>query len=270
MPRIHAIVQFLERFAPCALAEDWDNVGLLIGDASRDATVAMTCLTLTSDVAQEAVERGAHFIVTHHPILFRPVQKITADTPDGRVLMRLLEAGIAVYCPHTAYDSAREGINQQLADLFELTNIDVLRPQLLATRDEAAEELPLGSGRFGDLPSSMTLSEFVELAKQRLGIEYVNYVGDSAMQIARIGIACGSAAEFLPDARKAGCQLLLTGEARFHASLEAVALDTALVLAGHYATERPAVEKLAEILSDEFSDVDVWASRQEADPLRWG
>ena len=109
MPRIHDITGFLNRIAPLNLAEQWDNVGLLVGDDDRETSTVMTCLTLTPNVAIEAAQHNAQLIVSHHPILFRPVQQITAANSEGRMLLGLVEAGIAVYSPHTAYDSARDG-----------------------------------------------------------------------------------------------------------------------------------------------------------------
>src|SRR5947209_5827745 len=106
MPTVAAVIGYLERLAPPGLAADWDNVGLLLG--ARDAAVrrAMTCLTVTPESAAEAVERDAQLIVTHHPILFKAARRLTADTPEGRTLLTLARAGVAVYSPHTAFDNA--------------------------------------------------------------------------------------------------------------------------------------------------------------------
>ncbi|MCA9044006.1 MAG: Nif3-like dinuclear metal center hexameric protein, partial [Planctomycetaceae bacterium] len=93
------IIDFLEGFAPTRSAESWDNVGLLLGDSAQSVTRVMTCLTLTPDVAQEAVTAGAEFIVTHHPILFRPVQSLTTANPQGAMLLGLAQAGVAVFSP---------------------------------------------------------------------------------------------------------------------------------------------------------------------------
>jgi len=268
---VSEIINFLDEFAPPALAEEWDNVGLLIGDRSHEASAIMTCLTLTPNVAAEAVRRKAEIIITHHPILFRPVQSLTSDTTEGRMLLALIRAGIAVYSPHTGYDSAMEGINQQLAEMFQLVDIDVLRPvSIKGGTNDAGERVASGAGRCGTLPSPLALCDFNELVKRNLGIDDLQYVGSETATIEKIGIACGSAADFLYEAQLKSCQVLLTGEARFHACLEAVALGIALVLAGHYATERPAIERLAEILLQQFPQLDVWASESEADPLKYG
>jgi dinuclear metal center YbgI/SA1388 family protein len=126
---LQEIVRYLQQIAPLTLAEDWDNVGLLLGDDSIDVVRAITCLTLTPDVADEAVTVGARLIVTHHPVLFKPVKRLTASSSEGRMLLKLMRHGIAVYSPHTAYDNAATGINQQLAELLELTDIAPLRPR---------------------------------------------------------------------------------------------------------------------------------------------
>ena len=105
--------------------------------------------------------------------------------------------------------------------------------------------------------------------KAFLSIEQLQRVGPADQTIRRVAIACGSGGEFLTAARQAGCECLLTGEARFHTCLEAEAAGVALLLAGHYATERFGVERLAEVLAERFAKVSVWASRQERDPLAW-
>ncbi len=269
------VTSFLKELAPLTLAEDWDNVGLLIGNDAAAVSTVMTCLTLTPDVAREGIGREAQLIVSHHPLLFRPVQRLTTETSDGRMLLELISAGISVYSPHTGYDSAAEGINQQLAELLELSEIDVLRPfsgsqfgQDCGVVGRTNSE-SMGSGRFGKLQSGMNLRQFNEVVKARLKVKHLQFVGDDAGYVEQVGIACGSAAEFLRDAKAKGCQVLLTGEARFHACLEAQAHQIAMVLPGHYATERPAMERLAESLSDSFPQLTVWASDSESDPIEW-
>jgi dinuclear metal center YbgI/SA1388 family protein len=269
------VLAFLREFAPPFLSESWDNTGLLVGSESRDVSRIVTCLTLTPDVAQEAVEREAQLVVTHHPVLFRAVQQITDENSEGRMLLQLIEAGIAVYSPHTSYDSARPGINQQLAESLGLHSIQPIRalaPETAAESKELSGEDPaseLGSGRFGDLPEAVTLSEFVETTKRTLGVDNTQFVGDPNRSVRRVGTACGAAAEFMRDAASKGCDVLLTGEARFHACLESRMLDIALILPGHYATERPAMESLAKVLGERFPELDVLASRVESDPIQW-
>lgn len=262
------ILKFLSDFAPPELSEDWDNTGLLIGQRDDAVSSIMTCLTLTPDVAEEAVCKGASLVIAHHPILFRAVKKLTDETSEGRMLLSLIRAGVAVYSPHTSYDSAYEGVNRQLADSLNLANVQPIRTLEGNTDSDSNEEL-IGSGRLGDLPTEVSLTDFVELVKQALKIDNTWLVGDSAATIRRVGIACGAAAEFMGDAARLGCDVLLTGEARFHACLEARTRGIALVLPGHFPTERPAMENLAARLANQFPDLNVWASSVETDPVQW-
>ena len=126
MFNVSAITAFLEDFAPRRLAAEWDNVGLLVGDAKHSVERVMTCLTITPRSLREAVSEKADLIVTHHPFPFRAIKRITTDLPDGRMLLELIAAGIAVYSPHTAFDSARSGINQRLAEGLGLSDVGPL------------------------------------------------------------------------------------------------------------------------------------------------
>ena len=259
MSTVSDVIAYLEKFAPPALAEDWDNVGLLVGRQAAEVTRLMTCLTLTPDVAQEAVQQGVRMVVSHHPVLFRGTKKITDANSEGHMLLQLIENGVSVYSPHTSFDSAEMGINHQLAESFGLSGIQPLRPH------ENVEGL--GSGRAGRLAPSVPLSDFLEAVRSAVDSEYVEFSGSADAQVSHVAVACGAAAEFLTDAIQLGCDTFVTGEARFHSALEARTEGMNLILLGHYASERPAVEQLAKTLSAEFADVEVFPSRAEVDPL---
>jgi dinuclear metal center YbgI/SA1388 family protein len=127
MASVGAIVEYLDQFAPSHLAAEWDNVGLLLGDRSGPAERIMTCLTVIPEVAREAVVSDVQLIVTHHPIFFRPIQRLTTDTPEGRMLLSLIEGRVAVYSAHTAFDNTAGGINDSLAQRLGLVEIVPLR-----------------------------------------------------------------------------------------------------------------------------------------------
>jgi dinuclear metal center YbgI/SA1388 family protein len=265
MNTLEQIVAALDQYAPRRLAEEWDNVGLLVGDRKKPAAKVMTCLTVTPASAAEAVERGADLIVTHHPLPFRPLRRLTTDSPEGRMLLELIAAGVAVYSAHTAFDSAADGINQKLAAGLGLTDIAPLLP------DEASTpERPVGGGRYGRPAEPTTLGAFAERVKTFLHIDGLHRVGDPDQAVTRVAVACGSGGEFLAAALRAGCDCLVTGEARFHACLEAESHRLGLLLPGHYASERFAMEHWAAWLGEQFPDLEVWPSRRESDPLCWG
>ncbi len=262
MTTVQRVGEFLDSFAPGRLAEDWDNVGLLVGDSSHEVTRIMTCLTVTPASADEAVRENVDLIVSHHPLPFRPLKRITTDSVPGRLLWQLIRAGVSIYSPHTRFDSAATGINQRLAEGIGLLNIQPLVP---------SEDDPdgLGAGRYGSVDGERTHADVANSLKEFLSIDGLHVVGESTRVINRVAVACGSAGSFLGAARRKGCDLLVTGETTFHTCLEAEATDVDLLLPGHFASERFAVESLAHVLGAEFSDTDVWASRDEAGPLRW-
>ena len=264
MPRVQDLIHYLMEFAPLDLAEDWDNVGLLLGDAAGQADRVMTCLTLTPDVAAEAIRDRVDVIVAHHPILFRAVKRVNTGTIEGRMLLDLIRANISVYSPHTAFDSALGGINAQLADRLGLRDVRPLRPIV----GDVPSPQSTGSGRYGELSEPVDFHAFLQTVLRPMRLTGCEAVATDR-RIGRVAIACGSAAEFLPDAGTAGCDVLITGEARFHAALEARARGIGLILLGHYASERFALETLATTLADEFPDATVWASRDERDPLKY-
>jgi len=363
MPTVAEIAALLERFAPCATAADWDNVGLLLGDPADHAERVMTCLTVTPDVVEEAVRERVNLIVSHHPILFRPVKKLTANTADGKLLLPLLRAGIAVYSPHTAFDNCSGGINDILcrrlgvqnptplrtrpapgqcklvvfvpdSDLAKVSDamfaagagvigqykecsfrlagkgtffgtdatnplvgqkgrredvdewrLEVVVPERSVATVVAAmrkahsyEEVafdvyPLkpgtagGEGRIGVLAEPTTLGELANLAKRELAATSVQVIGDLSRTVRKVAIACGAAGEFLSDSIRSNADVFFTGELRFHDALTARAAGIGVILPGHYATERPAVEELATKLSSEWSVPTAWASRVERDPI---
>jgi dinuclear metal center YbgI/SA1388 family protein len=262
MPNLRQISEFLDRFAPTRLAESWDNVGLLVGDPDSHIERVMTCLTITPETVSEAVEQSAQLIVTHHPLPFHSLKRITTETIPSRMLLQLIRADIAVYSPHTGFDSAFEGINQLLAQRIGLEGI---RP--LKTVVDDPEQL--GSGRFGTT-SIESLAGLLALIKRSLGLKQILFTGDLTVACKQVAVACGSGGSFLSLAANAGCDTFVTGETNFHTCLEARARNISLVMLGHYASERFAVEHLATRMAREFGGLEIWASRAEQDPVQFG
>lgn len=261
------VCQALAAIAPLRLAESWDNVGLLVGDRSATARRVMTCLTITPDVVDEAIERSADLIVAHHPLPFKPLVRITTDSIPGEMLWRLIGAKVAVYSAHTAFDSAAAGINQTWAEAMGLESVQPLMPIETASASITLES-HLGAGRRGKLPKPMPLHALIDAVTRVVTAPTVRWVGDRDRVVSKVAFACGSGGSFLPAARRHGVDVLVTGEATFHTCLDARSSGLALVLTGHYYSERFAMERMATTLADEFAALTVWASERESDPLQ--
>jgi dinuclear metal center YbgI/SA1388 family protein len=181
MPALSAVTAALEALAPLRLAADWDAVGLLVAGRPTVDRV-LTCLSLTPEVAAEAVREQADMVVTHHPLPFRPVPRITADTSTGHVLLELIHAGIAVWSSHTAWDSAAGGVNDQLAALLGLDHVTPIEPDTIH---------PLaGFGRAGTAPAGWSVAQLSNHIAGRLRVKGVHVVGIPDHPAGRVGIVC--------------------------------------------------------------------------------
>lgn len=262
---LDAILQKLSEIAPLRLAESWDNVGLLVGNRGTYVERVMTCLTVTPEVVQEAIENQIGLLVAHHPIPFKPVARITSDTTTGQILLALISHHIAVYSAHTAYDSAREGINAKWAERLGLSGVKPL--ELIAASDDPA----VGTGRYGHLPEPLTLEDLAGRAATAVGAPKCRIVESNAPEpsrIRKVAIACGSGGSLLAAAVRRGCDAMITGEATFHTCLEARASGVSLILAGHYYSEQFAMVELAEQLARELKGLTVCASVCDREPLK--
>jgi dinuclear metal center YbgI/SA1388 family protein len=270
---VEHFVSKLNQLAPPELAESWDNVGLLVGDPGMACKRVMTCLSITTAVVDEAVSRQVDLIVTHHPLPFQPLTRITSESTAGRFLLKLIENRTAIYSAHTAFDSANHGINQQLAEGVGLEKCQpmIIRPGAV---DRGAADTRvsdprgvLGSGRWGSLPEQITAGSLAKMACRLTNASSARLVGSCDRAVRTIAFGCGSGGSFLGKAVELGCDALVTGEATFHTCLEAESQGISLVLLGHYASERFAMDWLAGWLSETMPNIEAWASCDEADPL---
>lgn len=264
------VADMMEQIAPLALSESWDNTGLLLGDAASEVARVMTCLTLTKASVQEAIDGRANLVIAHHPLPFKPLNKITAASPPGRLLWQLASHRIGIFSPHTAWDSATDGINAQLARKLSLTEVE----PLITTSDHSHLSstlgkglgIGLGAGRFGKMSRPASLEAIADKLCQSVPHCRPRAVAHDG-PIERIGIGCGSGGSFLSAASSHQCQLLITGEATFHTCLEAEALGMGLLMLGHFASEKFAMDQLASRLANAFPELEIWGSRNERDPV---
>jgi len=259
MPTLAAVTTALEELAPLRLAAPWDSVGLLLGSRRERIDRVLTCLSLDHAVAREAVREGFDLVVSHHPLPFRPVARITDASPTGTILLDLASAGIAVWSSHTAWDSAAGGINDQLAALCDLSAVAPLVRDAVAPR--------AGFGRMGLAPPGLSVEQLARRLARSLDAGGVQLVGNPAGMVGRIGIVCGSGADGLPIAREAGCDTFLTGELKLHDAIHASALGMLVIALGHHASERFSMPVLAQRLASLLPGLECRASADEADPF---
>lgn len=258
MIALSKILTTLQAIAPLNLAESWDNVGLLLGDPDQQIDRVMTCLTVSSETVLEAIETRAQLIVSHHPMPFKPLNRITTANLTGRLLLQCARAGIAIYSPHTAWDNAAQGINWQLAEMLGLLKVEPLTPL------ENATEAGIGQGRMGELSQPVSLAELRSRLSTGLGggIRWRS-THDDSHRASKIGIICGSGGSYWSAAARRGCDTLLTGEATYHQCLEAEENGVAVMMVGHFASEFFSMKKLATELAASHESLVVECSQRE-------
>ena len=237
--KAYEIAKLLEKEFPPAIAEEWDNVGILIGREEKEVKKALLTLDVTDSVVDEAIECGADMIIAHHPMLFAPIKRISDKTPEGRRIIRLIQNDITVFAAHTNLDSAKMGINSKLAEMFGLRDS---KPVF-----DAGEGM--GLGRIGTLDSEMSAEEFAKLAKQLLNTT-VRISGDCNKKVECVAVGSGACDDIIPEALKMGADIILTGDCKYHRNLDFVAMGAVVVDAGHYPTEIIATDIFEEVLKN--------------------
>ena len=245
----------VNRLAPSYLAEDWDNPGLMVGDPSAAVKKIFVCLDVTDETISRAIDLNAQMIIAHHPLIFRPIKNVRFDLPLGKKISRLIKNDVAVFAAHTNLDSAIGGVNDVLARKIGLTDVKMF----------GNEEFSLG--RIGMLSEPLTAENFARHVKSSLNAENVRLIRAGDFEIRKVGICGGAGAEFISRAKFFGAQAFVTGDVKYHEAQFAVENGIHVVDAGHFATEFPIVEELANYLRDELKnfDVDIFADDTSKD-----
>jgi dinuclear metal center YbgI/SA1388 family protein len=257
------VVAYLDGRFPPGWAEDWDRVGLVVGEPEARVTRALCVVDCVPETLDEALASGAELIVAHHPLLLRGVNSVATTSGKGRLVHRMIRAGVALFVAHTNADVAAPGVSDALADRLGLTDLRPLRPST-----GTAAGAGRGTGRVGQLPVPSTLAGLAALAADRLPATAwgVRAAGDPDRPVRTVAVCGGSGDAFLADARLAGADAYLTADLRHHVASEYLAEGgPALLDAAHWATERPWLDPLAERLATELG-ISALASDLDTDP----
>lgn len=365
--RVQDLLGVLHGWYPPDLAEEWDNVGLQVGDPTTPVERLLVALDPTLGAVAAASSQGAQLLVTHHPLLFKPLRRLTPDDPMGRVVWQAVQGGVAIAAAHTNLDVAADGLNCWLAERLGLASAEPLQPTAspliklavfvpvahaetvadalfaggagqigaydqcsfrtagigtfrpgpgttpfigTAGRREQVEEVRLeaivpqrrlgkvvdrmlkahpyeevaydlvplanqmpgvGLGRIGRLAEPLPLAGLADRVKAVLNCQSVRLVGSPEKPVGKVAVCGGSGAGLIQEARRRGADVLITGDVKYHDARLAEDLDLTLLDAGHFATERLAVEKLADRLGKEAAargwQLDILTHDGERDPF---
>ncbi len=261
----------IEEIAPLSLQETWDNSGLIIGFENETVEKILTCLELNEAVAEEAVAAGVDMVVTHHPLIFGGIKAITGGSAQGRTMMKLMKSGISVYSCHTPFDKIRGGNNDMIAELLDLSSVKNLRGDDVESPSKMVDRMDEADiGRIGKLKKPMSFMDFIAAAADKLNMSIRDFrmVGDLDSEITNIGICTGAGADLTEMAAAAGCQLMITGDVKYHEAQSAKDLGICVLDAGHYGTEKFFAANMKKMLDKELDGkTEVIASKMNIDPF---
>ena len=262
MATVNDILKAVEALAPRSMKMDWDNVGLLCGSRTAPVSKILVALDPFEGVCEEAARWGADVIVTHHPIIFRPLSAITDDTSLGRSIRLLCREGISAINAHTNLDCVSGGVNDILAHTLGLSDVSVINP--CGTDAEGREWGLLRCGNVAEQP----LTDFLGHVKSALGCEGLRYV-DGGKTVRRVAVGGGSCAGEMMDALAAGCDTFVTADVKYNQFWDARDLGLTLIDAGHFPTENPVTACLARRLSAAFPEITVKISETHSDCMKF-
>jgi len=222
-------------------AQAWDATGLQVGDPDDPVSAVLVCLDVTAQTLAEAAEVGAELVLAHHPLLFRPLARLTPATAPGRLALQAARSRIAVLAAHTNLDAAVPGTSDPVADLLGLVAVAPLQP--LGEPGSGASR-GKGIGLIGELALPTTLAALAAAVRDGLPAPHLRVAGDLDTVITRAAVCGGAGDALIEAAHAAGAQVLVTGDLRHHVALDARTLGLAVVDAGHHATEAAALPAL--------------------------
>lgn len=238
------IIKKLEIQSPVEYALEWDNVGLLVGRRDKEIKKIMLVVDITERICDAAISQGVDMIVSHHPLIFGKLSRINDDTPLGRKLLKLIEAGICCYAMHTNFDT-KGGMAKEAARMLSLKNQEVLEETLYGE----------GIGQIGVLDKPVSLDTLAKRVKEVFSLSQVSVFGSLDTKIEKVAVAPGSGKSVIEEAYKKGADCLITGDIGHHEGLDAMELGLAVIDASHYGLEKIFMQVMYNYLKDYCTDV---------------
>ncbi len=228
------VIEKCRELAPESLACDWDNPGFQAGRSDKEVRRILLAVDVTDEVIDEAVRKKAGMIITHHPLIFHGIRKVSDRDFVGKRILRMIQADISYYAMHTNFDAAPGCMGDAAAERLSLTGCAILDPM-----GTMADGRPYGIGAYGKLPREMTLRETAEFVKERFGIPQVQVFGDlsSDRKMRTAAICPGSGGSDIANAVRSGAEVYVTGDISHHQGLDALEQGLSVIDAGHYGIE---------------------------------
>lgn len=258
--KIKEVISALEQFAPLPLQESWDNAGLQIGlTEAEEVSGALLCLDIDEKILDEAIALGCNMVVSHHPLLFHGLKRISPDNYIGRCVIKAIRNGITVVSMHTNIDNAKDGVNYKIAEKLGLCDVRFMSPRTV-------DGTECGSGITGELAAPMNAGDFINKVKQTFGASCAMTNELLLRPIKKVAV-CGGAGDFLIDeAIRTGADAFITGEMHYHVYF-AHEQEIQICVIGHYESEQYTCEIFRDIISRECPGVRTYIAGHNTNPI---
>ena len=258
---VKEVTAILEELAPLAYAEDFDNVGLLVGNEESEVSGILVTLDTLENVVDEAIANDCNLIVSFHPIIFSGLKKITGATYVQRVVIKALQNNIAIYSMHTALDNSQDGVNAKICEVLGLEN-----PEILIPKKDSIETI--GMGMVGYLKNPMDETQFLAHVKKTMNASCIRHSELLGKPVQKIAVLGGSGAFAISAAKAAGADVFITADVKYHQFYEA---EDKVLLAdiGHFETEQFTKNLLVDYLTKKIPNFAVRLSESKTNPIKY-
>lgn len=238
---IGELVNIIRDICPEDMQAEWDNTGIQILTSKGNVNRILVALEMTEDLLKEAVEENADFIITHHPLLFNGIKKISSDNPTGRIISGLIKNDIGLYASHTSFDVLKGGNNDFFGEKMGFNNVK-------------AVECDGGYCRYAELDKPLKLADLAKLfcEKMKVDRQFISLIGNPDKIIKKIGWCTGAGASFIDLAIEKCFDLYITGDIKYHDAQHALQSDLCLIDGGHYGTEKIFPENMVKKLKKQL------------------
>lgn len=271
------IIRIMDKLAPPWLAQEWDNVGLQIGDSRWPVRRIWIALDPSQEVVKAACQKKVDMLITHHPLIFRPLKSIDFETTGGAIIQMAVKHQLAIFAAHTNLDIVRDGVNDVLAQRLGIQQLSILQPVQAGGRSSedisssATDPIENGIGRIGSLAKPGSLKSLVEVVKHKLGLDFVKVAGDPEMKVARVAICSGSGSSLMQTFISSDAQVFISGDIHYHDARDAESANRGIIDIGHFPSEHLMVDTLAHHLKKTITAQDIQAKVEpctlETDPF---
>ena len=258
--KISDIIDHLESIAPGYYQEEYDNSGLITGDISAECSGILVSLDCTEEIVKEAYEKKCNLIVSHHPLIFRPIRRIDPSNETGRILMAAIKSDITIYAIHTNLDNIISGVNATIADRLDLINREILLPK--------AGELAVGSGMIGDLRKAVPERQLLKDLQVQFNIPVIRHSPLTGKPVSRVALCGGSGSFLISNALQKGAGFFISADIKYHAFFEG---EKEMVIAdiGHFESEQYTIGLLCQVILKKYPNFAVLKSGIVTNPVNY-